>query len=482
MARLSSVALMVVLTCGACGSSEDFDVVIAGGRVVDPETGLDATLHLGIRGDTIVRLSEEPLMGARIIDAAGLVVAPGFIDLHQHDQTDEGYRLKALDGVTAALDLEGGVPDIERFIAVRQGQSPIHFGATASQLAARTSAFDASLLPSQFGPEAGVPPPTGAAAGAPSTPEQLERLLARLSSEVKAGALGVGMGIEYSPGATREEIRAVFDLAAQLAVPVFVHARQSGSAGVQSVTEVVTASESTRAALHIVHINSTCRSSAPECLSVISSARERGLDVTTEAYPYTAGMTFLNSAVFDPGWREAQDLDYGDVELPETGERLTRERFDALRAQGEARLVLVHMNPEEVVEAVLANPLVAIASDGMNAHPRGAGTYSRVLARYVRERGAIGLSDAIRKMSLLPAQRLETVMPLARRLGRIQEGAQADIVLFDAEGIQDQATFSAPREPSVGVAYLLVRGTVVVDQGRLVTVAAPGRAFVRGLE
>jgi N-acyl-D-aspartate/D-glutamate deacylase len=190
-------------------------------------------------------------------------------------------------------------------------------------------------------------------------------------------------------------------------------------------------------------------------------------------------MTAINSAHFNPGWRERRNLDYSDVELPETGERLTRERFEELHAAPEPHPVLIHMNPDAVVDAVIAEPSVMIASDGVKDHPRGAGTHARVLARYVRDQKTITLEDALRRMSLLPAQRLETVMPGARRLGRLQQGAQADIVVFDPESVQDRATFRAPGEASVGVRYLVVAGTVVVDDGRIVEGAVPGRPLVR---
>jgi hypothetical protein len=278
----------------------------------------------------------------------------------------------------------------------------------------------------------------------------------------------------------------VFRLAATLGNPVFVHVRNSGliepGSGIEAVTEVIGAAAISGAALHVVHVNSSCMSDSPECLSMIAGARARGLDVTTEAYPYTAGMTLINSAYFNPGWREKRGLDYHDLELPESGERLTRERFEALHAAPEPRLVLIHINPDKVVDAIIAAPLVAIASDGLMNHPRGAGTHSRVLARYVRDQKTITLNDAIRKMSLLPAQRLEKAAPDAKRLGRLQQGARADIVVFDAQAIQDRATFRAPTEASVGVRYLVVAGTLVVDDGHIVDGVAPGQAFVRNID
>jgi N-acyl-D-aspartate/D-glutamate deacylase len=241
---------------------------------------------------------------------------------------------------------------------------------------------------------------------------------------------------------------------------------------------VIGAAAITGASLHIVHINSTCSRDSLECLSLIEGARARGLDVTTEAYPYTAGMTAINSAVFNPGWQQRIGIDYGDLVLPETGEHLTKERFDALHSSSATHFVLIFGYKQEVLDAVIPHPLVMIASDGLESHPRNAGTYSRVLAQYVREKGSITLMDALRKMSLMPAQMLERSTPAARLKGRLQEGADADIVVFDPATISDRSTFEKPMEPSTGVRYLVVGGAVVVDEGKLVQGVFPGRALV----
>jgi hypothetical protein len=286
------------------------------------------------------------------------------------------------------------------------------------------------------------------------------------------------MGINYTPGATRAEVIEMFRVAAQSKVPVFTHVRSSGprepGSSIESVAEVIAAAAVTGAALHVVHINSSGGKDAVECLSLVEGARARGLDVTTEAYPYGAGMTAINSAVFSPGWQERIGIGYADLELPESGERLTKERFDALHASPEPRMVLVHQNPDAVVDAVIRHPLVMIASDGIGLHPRSAGTFSRVLARYVRSQGSLTLMDALRKMTLMPARRLETATAAARRKGRLQEGADADVVVFDPATIADRATYRAPGEPSVGVRFLLVAGTLVVDGGQVVEGVAPG--------
>lgn len=484
MRRPCSILLLGFLLVACDSQPTIYDLVIAGGRVIDPETGLDAVRNVGILKDTIGSISTAPLNGTHTVDAAGLVVAPGFIDLNQHAQSQDAYRLMALDGVTMALELERGVHDIRRFIDGRRGRTPIHFGASASHLAARVLAWDETPAPSINGPDAGIPsPPSGPLTNDAASPERLQRVLETLRRQLDAGALGIGMGLEYSPGTSKHEVIEIFRLAASYHAPVFVHVRSSGrvdpGSSIDAVNEVIGAAAITGATLHIAHVNSTCLRDSAECLSMIVGARARGLDVTTEAYPYTAGMAAINSAMFDAGWRERRGIDYGDIELPESGERLTRQRFDLLHAAPEPRYVLIHMNPPDVVDAAIADSLVAIASDGFVTHPRGAGTHARVLARQVREQKVITLSEAIRKMSLMPAQRLQRVTADARRLGRLQVGAAADIVVFDPQTIQDRATFRAPAEPSVGVRYLVVAGAVVLDGGRIIEDAAPGRALLR---
>jgi N-acyl-D-aspartate/D-glutamate deacylase len=189
-------------------------------------------------------------------------------------------------------------------------------------------------------------------------------------------------------------------------------------------------------------------------------------------------MTEINSALFNPGWRGKLGIDYGGLVLPDTGEHLTKARFEELHNSSTPHSVLVFANTQEMVDAVIPNPLVMIASDGASGHPRNAGTYSRVLAQYVREKKTLTLMEALRKMTLMPAQMLERSTPAARHKGRLQEGADADVVVFDPQTISDKSTFEKPMEPSVGVHYLLVGGTVLIDNGRMVEDMFPGRAVL----
>src|SRR5271165_2659385 len=326
-----SIALLGVAFSSAFAQVQ-YDVVIHGGRVLDPETSLDAVRDVGIRGGQIVAISEQPLSGQRVIDATGLVVAPGFIDLHQHDLSPEGMRFKAMDGVTTALELEIGPPDVRKFLDERRNHALINFGTSASHPWAR------SIVMGQPAGAGDLIPPSGPATNTPATAEQVQRMQQRLRDEINAGGLGVGMGIQYTPGASRTEIIEMFRVAAERNIPVYVHMRGDR---VESVSEVVAAAAVTGAPLHIVHINSSCLRDAPECLRMVAGARARGLDVTTEAYPYIAGMTQINSALFNPGWQEKFGITYSDLMLPGTGEHLSKERFEELHNSSTAHSVLI---------------------------------------------------------------------------------------------------------------------------------------------
>jgi N-acyl-D-aspartate/D-glutamate deacylase len=464
--------LSVSLLAFGQGPTVAYDLVIHGGRVIDPETGLDAIRDIGITGNTIAAVSSEELHGKRILDATGLIVSPGFIDLHQHGQEPEDYRLKAFDGVTSALEMEIGARDVPTYLSERAGGTLINYGATANYDSARATAFHTPV------PNGEILPHAGPGTNNPATPEQIQQIESILREQIQAGALGIGMGIQYVPGANRAEVIQIFQLAASYHLPVYTHIRSAGAAdpgSIEAVSEVIAAAAVTGAPLHIVHINSSCLKLASLCLQMVAGARARGLDVTTEAYPYVAGMTQINSALFNPGWQEKFGISYHDLALPDTGERLTRERFEQLHADPKPQGVLLFMNDETTVDNDIRNPLVMIASDGERGHPREAGTYCRILARYVREQKSLTLSDAVRKMSLMPAQRLVASTPMGARKGRIQPGADADIIAFDLATVADRSTYSHPVETSTGMKYVFVQGVPIIEDGKLVSNKLPGK-------
>lgn len=470
------VVLLPLLLLSISLFAQQYDLVIEGGRVIDPESGVDAVRNVGIRDGKIGSISSSQLQGKKVIHASGLVVAPGFIDLHQHGQDLASERVKAFDGVTSALEMEIGAPDVAQFLKSKEGRSIIHYGTTASHLAARAIVFGSPL------PDGTILPKSGPATDQQATPEQIAKIEQRLREELDAGALGIGMGIAYAPGATRLEVIDMFRVAAERKLPVYTHMRSAGhgepGSAIESTEEVIGAAAISGASLHIVHINSTCLKDSLECLSLIEGARAHGVDVTTEAYPYIAGMTAINSAVFNPGWQDKLGISYDSLVIPDTGEHLTKERFEELHNSSKEQWVIIYGNTQEMIDKIIPNPLVMIASDGAVGHPRNAGTYSRVLAQYVREKKTLTLMDALRKMTLMPAQMLERSTPEGHRKGRIQEGADADIVVFDPQTIADRSTFEKPMEPSVGVKYLLVGGTAVIEDGKMVENVFPGKAIV----
>jgi dihydroorotase len=209
---------------------------------------------------------------------------------------------------------------------------------------------------------------------------------------------------------------------------------------------------------------------------MIAEARAHGMDVTTEMYPYIAGMTQIQSAVLD-SYEKDPNTDFGHLMWAATGERLTRESFERYRKQG--GLVILFSNTEEVVDNAALNPLTMIASDGHiengKGHPRTAGTYSHILGHYVRETRQMDLITALTKMTLMPAQRLERRAPVFLNKGRIRVGADADLAIFDPEHIIDRATYQQPAIPSEGMRYVLVNGVEVVRDGAPVSGIYPGK-------
>jgi dihydroorotase len=287
------------------------------------------------------------------------------------------------------------------------------------------------------------------------------------------------MGIAYEPLATREEVLEVFRTAAQRRATIFVHLRSGGPVepgAVAALQEVLADAAATGASLHVVHITSTCISETPLCIGMISGAKQR-LDVTTEAYPYTAGMTDISSAIFSEGWQQRMGgIGFGDLQWALTGERLTAESFARFRKQG--GMVAAHSIPEPMARFAMAQPQVIVASDGIldegKGHPRAAGTFARVLGRYVREQKAIGLMDALRKMTVLPADRLGL-----KTKGRLTVGADADVTVFDPARVTDRATFEKPAQYSEGIEFVLVNGVPVVAKGQLVEGVLPGKGVRR---
>ncbi len=461
--RFASSAIIAAVILAAACSSPTYELVIANGRVMDPESGLDAVRHVGITGGKIVAISEGTLKGTRVVDATGLIVAPGFIDLHEHGQNEESYGLMVRDGVTSALEIEVGTGDIAKWYAEREKGQIVNYGASIGHIKARMQVLHdpgTALLPAGVG---------GSGIASDAQQAEMEAILRRGLAE---GAVAVGFGSAYTPGANMAEIERMFRVAGGGA-SAHIHMR-GGIAGLDST---IAAAKAAGAKLHFVHINSSADTLLPAFLEHIKAARDAGQDVTTEAYPYGAGMTEITSALFDD-WRTWPDARFPLHQLVSTGARLTRKTFGEARAKGGT--VIIHGRSEDQTRIAILSPLTMIASDGYiengRGHPRTSGSFSKVLGKYVREEKALPLMDALRKMTLMPAQRLEARVPAMAQKGRVRASADADLTVFDPATVIDHSTYEDATIPSAGVPYVIVGGQLVVDGGKL-TAARPGRAI-----
>eukprot|EP01062_Namystynia_karyoxenos_P074240 TRINITY_DN71106_c0_g1_i1.p1 TRINITY_DN71106_c0_g1~~TRINITY_DN71106_c0_g1_i1.p1 ORF type:complete len:523 (+),score=131.79 TRINITY_DN71106_c0_g1_i1:70-1638(+) len=481
----------------AAGPPAEYDLVLRGGRVIDPETGLDGVRDVAISGGVICRIAAAGagvLRGREEVRCEGKVVCPGFIDQHSHVAGHApSARLQALDGVTTQLELEFGHYPIQAWYdgIAASGGSVLHYGSSAGHIMARIAALEHGAASAGWTrwQGAGGPPVLNSGAcqphllaychctSAPShqrraAPDDIAAVVANLAAALDAGAIGIGMGIAYTECACHAEVYRVFELAAQRGQVVFVHNRGE-MVQLSDMHELFADAAATGAALQICHLASSCGRGVDMglCLEMIDALNARGAaDVSCEQYPYTAGLTRLDSGVFKPGWQKRLGIGYQDVEWCATGQRIA-DAAEFARLQAEGGLVLVHSMTVQAVDKCISHPRCMIASDavplvdGRKGHPRGAGCFCRVLGWVVRERGVLALADAIRKMTLQPAQRLEGMCSAMRRKGRLQEGCDADICVFDPAEVSDRATFADPAIPSHGVWLLLVKGRAVVRNG-----------------
>ena len=492
-----------IAACGDAGRQADeeaafYDVVISGGRVIDPESGLDGVRDVGLRDGKIAAVSENGLQGETTIDATGLVVSPGFINVHSHSWTPLGQEFELRDGVTTALELESGAFPIADFgiyepIAIA-GKSIVNYGASVGHAWIRSSILDGDAAVTGFdellqravseGVSLTMDMPSFRA---PLSAEQRDLLRERLRTGLDQGGLGIGMLLDYmSEVVDQAELQVVFDVAAERQAPVIVHVRRGIAGDPAGLIEVIDLARASGAPLHICHLQASAMGGIEEWLRLIRAARADGVRITTESFPYNAGSTSISAAVFSRDWQKIFAITYEDVEWAATGERFTEEMWNDYRQNRPGGSVIHHYNKEEWTSVATNAPDVIVAADGgpvvsleQKVAPFGIGTNARMLGRYVREQGSLSLMDAITKMTLLPAKMLGAYSPAMANKGRIKAGADADITIFEPDTVIDNATFPDPYQASSGIEHVIVNGEIVLRDGELVEGVRPGRRVLR---
>ena len=457
---------------------KNYDIVISGGRIIDPDSGMDSVGNVAISDGKLAEISLSELSAEETINAEGNVVCPGFIDLHCHPQDTEIFEVQAKDGVTTTLELEVGTGDISEFYSRWKGNAAVNYGASIGHIPVRMKVMD----------DPGTFLPSGDAGRREATDREIQEMKTLIRKGLDLGALAVGFGLDYTRGASRWEVIEMFKVAAEYGASCHVHLRGKGhkepSNSIEALEEVLAVAAVTGAPLHVVHLNSTGMRAVPQLLEMISGARERGLDVTTECYPYTAGMTKIESALFDEGWQDHYGIDYEQLMRPDTGEYLNSNSFAKYREEG--GWVIAFSTPEVSMSAAVQSPLTMIATDSIiengKGHPRTAGSYTKVLGDYVRNKGELELSEAISKMTIMPARRLENRSPSFLKKGRVKVGADADLAVFNPDTVIDQSTYTDPTKPPIGMNHVIVNGIPVVANGQLEPGAYPGKGILGNLK
>ncbi|WGV98008.1 amidohydrolase family protein [Vibrio sp. YMD68] len=492
-----------------------FDIVIENGRVVDPETKLDAVRNVGIKDNRIAAISDKKLTGAKVIDATGLVVAPGFIDMHAHGQQVPAARAQAFDGVTTALEMESGLLPIGKFYddCAVEGR-PINYGASVAWTYARVMAKEKNVSPADgtivwFQKAFALKNWQNTLA----TKDELTEILASVEQGLKEGGLGIGINAGYAPGYGHKEYYELAKLAKSYDVPTYTHVRYLNSAepksSFEAYQELISLSATTGAHMHVCHLNSTSVQDIEDCADLIQSAIDNNIAITTEAYPYGAGSSAVGAEVFrGEDWLERWGVPSASY-MEINGKALNQAKVTELQETAPGSVVVMHfLKPDESkddrqkMDRSVLFPGAAIASDAMPwmnskgqliegdvwplpedafAHPRSIACFSRFVNKYVNDYKAISLVEAMERTSLNACRILEDAIPQMKNKGRVQVGKDADLVVFKLEEVKDVATFTQPNAISTGMKYVLVNGAPLIEKGELHLDAMPGQAIRRNV-
>ena len=427
----------------------ELDLMIRDGVLVDPVKGTQERLNLGILGDKVAFIGHEEPAAKRVLEAFGLLVSPGFVDTHMHDEEldDPGTIQKALlrQGVTTALAGNcGSGPGMVRVKEKRK--SPwINLGYLSGHTALREAVGISDVYQ-------------------PATEAEIARMEELLEKDLVDGAFGLSFGLEYAPNTSPREIEALCRVLGNHQKRfVSVHIRHDGPDCLESVAEVIELAERFGIRVQVSHLGSmTAFGFTARSIELIEKARTSGADVTFDCYPYAAFCTTIGSTVFDPGFEERWGKGLESLEAASgkyRGKRLTPEIYDDMRRNDPKALIIAHVMNEWEIRACLKHPLCAIASDGVlhngEGHPRAAGAFPRAL-RWLREE-SLSWAEAVRHATALPADM--AWLPV----GRMEVGAPADLVVFSPGALRDRATFEEQLLPPEGIAAVVVNGRIAVE-------------------
>jgi N-acyl-D-glutamate deacylase len=503
------IVLGLLVASGSCDQAlaDSFDVVILNGRVIDPESGVDSVRNLGLRGSQIAAITEEPIEGTKTIDARGLIVAPGFIDLHAHGQCLAADRMQAFDGVTTTLELEAGSWPVADWYALQAKQRrALNYGTAAGWAHARVATFEAQPAGPGFrGLQAAFAQRKWVETVADQ--DQIRQIIDSLEQGLRDGGLGIGCLAGYVPAYGFKEMLAVHQLAARYDVPTFTHIHHLGqtdpNSSVQAYGELIAYAAATGARAHICHFNSTSFRDVGQAAEMVRQAQQQGVRISVEAYPYGAGSTVIGSAFFTEENLRRMGGSIADLEYQ--GQALDLRTYTRLRRDQPGALVVHHYyrlpRDQSLLDQAMLFPDGIMASDAMpwvdsetgeviegdqwplpenaKSHPRSATAFTRMLIDFVRDQPRMDLMEALRRGSYRPAQLLSSGCSAMARKGRIGEGADADLIIFAMEELSAPATFREPNQPTRGMRYVFVGGTAVIADGQLQQDAHPGQPVRR---
>jgi len=483
--------------------AQDYDLVILDGRVMDPETMLDAKRNVGVKDGKIAIITTEKIQGKETIKAKGHVVAPGFIDTHSHTVVTEiGQKIHLRDGVTTALELEAGVYPVGLWYDSWKGRGQVNYGATASFIGVRETVFNPKYKTPDGANVNDILLPTAAHmtfdwSATVATDVQINDILGRYEEGLKEGALGVGNTAGYMPqGLTTREVDGAMALVGKYGGVMAMHGRYSSQmpphSGLLGTSEALAAAAAHDGALIVQHMAAQCLRLTPHCQALIDAAYHEGTQVIAEIYMYTYGASIVGAPYLKPdNYQRNMGHTYKDITNQLTNEPLTKESYEQLMKDAPNTPIMFENATKQDMYVALAHPTAIIASDAMqysnksdrklarawdtpydqmNGHPRGAGTRGK-LFRLVREDDLMPLMLAISKITFMPAKFLADngIEQMASK-GRMQVGMDADITIFDPDKVTDNSTNKDGALPTTGIPYVVVNGVVVVKDSKVLKV------------